>query len=140
VRPELALDATLAVIGDRWSAVITGLALTGVRRFAELGRATGAAPTVLSDRLRRLTAEDVLVAVVPPGARRAEYRLTDKGRDLFAFYALLTAWSDRGTGSPRPMRILHGDHDLDPRLACASCGAVLERRDVAFAAGAEAAA
>lgn len=132
--PELALDATLTVIGDRWSAVLVGLALTGVRRFAELQRATGASPTVLSDRLRRLVEADVLRPVVPDGARRAEYRLTRRGAALLPFYALLVAWSDRwlGDDGPRALRILHDGHDLRPRLACSACGAPLRRREVRF--------
>lgn len=133
--PALALDTTLAVIGDRWSAVLLGLALTGVRRFGDFQRGMGAAPTVLTDRLRRLVAEDVLASVVPPGARRAEYRLTAKGRGLFPFYALLVAWSDGwlGDDGPRLMRIRHDGHDLQPRLACGACGVLLTRRRVTYA-------
>lgn len=131
-RPELALDETIAVIGDRWSAVLVGLVMAGVRRFAELQRATGASPTVLADRLRRLVASGVLRPEVPAGGRRAEYRLARKGSGLLAFYTLLVAWSDRwlGDDGPRALRILHDGHDLQPRLACAACGATLRRQDV----------
>jgi DNA-binding HxlR family transcriptional regulator len=121
--PELALNATLAVLGDRWSAVLTGLALTGMRRFSEFERAMGAAPTVLTDRLRRLVAEGVLAR-----DDRAEYRLTPKGLALFPTYALIVKWA----GGDGPLVIRHGRHVLQPRLACGACGAALTRREVSY--------
>ncbi len=121
--PELALNATLAVLGDRWSAVLTGLALTGMRRFSAFERAMGVAPTVLTDRLRRLVAEDVLVR---DGG--GEYRLTAKGLALFPTYALIVKWA----GGDGPLVIKHGRHRLQPRLACGACGQTLARREVRY--------
>ncbi len=51
---------TVAVIGDQWSFLILREAFFGVRRYSELARNLGLSRTILSDRLRRLTANGIL--------------------------------------------------------------------------------
>ena len=48
------------VIGDRWGTVVIASALLGARTFAEFSRELSVSPDVLSDRLRRFVAVDVL--------------------------------------------------------------------------------
>ena len=83
-------------------------------------------PDVLSDRLRRFVAMDVLAA------DDGGYRLTDKGRATFRSWRWW--WPGRSGGSgpeghPSALRITHRACGavLDPRLACVTCGELLER-------------
>jgi DNA-binding HxlR family transcriptional regulator len=119
------------VIGDRWGTVLVAGALMGVRSFAEFSREMSVSPDVLSDRLRRFVALGVFVA------EQGGYRLTDKGRATFPIMALVTAWADRWLGPeghPPAVRITHRACGavLDPRLACVTCGELLERIAVRF--------
>ena len=61
-------------------------------------RRTGAPRQVLSNRLARLVTDGILrkVPYQEPGKRhRSEYRLTEKGIDLFPVIAALLAWGDK---------------------------------------------
>ena len=73
-------------------------AFLGVRRFADFQRILGAPKAVLTERLGTLVAAGVL-ARVPYQAegerQRHEYRLTDKGRDLYPTLVALRQWGDR---------------------------------------------
>src|SRR3990172_307798 len=58
-----ALDEALARIGDRWTLLVVDALLGGSRRFNELQRdVAGLAPNILSDRLKRLERDGLIVA------------------------------------------------------------------------------
>jgi len=93
------LQAALARVGDRWSLLVVDALLPGARRFGELQEELGGIATnVLSQRLRQLEREGVIVAVPysahPP---RHAYELTAAGRDLAGALLLLTSWGSRHT-------------------------------------------
>jgi DNA-binding HxlR family transcriptional regulator len=108
---------TLEVVGERWTWLIIRDAFLGLRRFSEFQRSLGIARNVLADRLDRLVGEGVLERV-PYGARgaRHEYRLTDKGRELFVALNALRQWGDRHL-SAAPMRELRRKGDRVPVVA-----------------------
>jgi DNA-binding HxlR family transcriptional regulator len=96
-----ALSGALARVGDRWSLLIVESLFDGPRRFAELQAAVpGIATNVLTQRLRRLESDGVLIA--RPYSRRPvrySYALTEAGRDLAGAARLLAQWSaDHGEG------------------------------------------
>ena len=109
-RPPPALAAALDRVGDRWSLLLVDALLDGPRRFNELGDALpGIAPNILTDRLRRLEREGIVVATPytnrPP---RMEYSLTADGRDLASALRLLADWgarhvARRRAAPPRPL-------------------------------------
>ncbi len=65
----------------------------GPRRFGDLADRVGAAPNILTDRLRRLQAEGLVVAS-PYSERpvRFEYRLSASGRELADALVAVAAW------------------------------------------------
>ena len=76
--------ASAEIVGLKWTALIVHDLSEGPRRFSELERACpGISPRTLSERLRLLESEEVLVrrsyAESPP---RVEYELTEKGEAL----------------------------------------------------------
>jgi DNA-binding HxlR family transcriptional regulator len=87
---------TLELVGERWTFLVLRDVFLGVRRFDALQRDLGIARNVLSARLERLVGEDVLMKV-PYSERplRYEYRLTDKGLDLWPVVVELLRWGDR---------------------------------------------
>ena len=89
---------SLEVVGERWALLVVREVALGTRRFADIRAATGAPPAVLTERLRALV--DVGVLATRPyretGARtRAEYVLTEAGRELQPVLTALMDWGDR---------------------------------------------
>jgi DNA-binding HxlR family transcriptional regulator len=92
---------TLNVIGERWTILILrDLSLHGPRKFQDFERSlTGISPNTLSARLKTLEEHGVVerrfYAEHPP---RAEYVLTEKGRELRPVLRALREWGDKHTG------------------------------------------
>src|SRR5215471_14728098 len=91
------LAEALARVGDRWTLLVVEALLAGPRRFNDLqGQIPGIAANILSERLRRLEREALLVARPyserPP---RAAYQLTAEGRELAGALRLLAHWGAR---------------------------------------------
>ncbi len=86
---------TLSVIGSSWTCLILrDLLQHGARRFQDLQDSLdGIAPTTLSERLRTLEQNGVVerrfYSMSPP---RAEYVLTEKGRDLGPIVGAMRNW------------------------------------------------
>jgi DNA-binding HxlR family transcriptional regulator len=131
---QCSVARTLSVIGDRWTMLVLRESFMGVRRFDELARRTEAPRPILADRLRVLVDEGVLERRrYGDHPDRFEYRLTEKGIDLYPVIVSLLAWGDRwmGDGAP-PVELRHKrcGHVMLPELACPECGEWLGARDV----------
>jgi DNA-binding HxlR family transcriptional regulator len=123
-RPRSPLEAALERVGDRWSLLIVEALLDGARRFGELQEAVpGIAPNILTDRIRRLERERILVGRPyqerPP---RFEYALTGDGRDLASALRLLADWGARRTEGTEPLRHELCGTPLEARWFCPTCG------------------
>src|ERR1700679_1578611 len=85
----------LEVIGESWSMLIVRDAFMGVTRFDDFQRRLGISRNILRQRLTSLVDHGVLVRVPysehPP---RYDYRLTDKGRDLWPILTSIRQWGD----------------------------------------------
>lgn len=95
------LEASLAVLGDRWTLSIIALALEGVARFCEFRERLGVASDVLSARLDALVRDAVLERRpyrVEGQRQRHEYVLTTAGRQLVVVVAALSAWDETSGG------------------------------------------
>ncbi|MEV5412030.1 helix-turn-helix domain-containing protein [Thermopolyspora sp. NPDC052614] len=94
---------TIGVVGEKWTFIVLREAFSGIRRFADFQVATGAPRQVLSARLGRLVEEGLLrkTPYQEPGQRqRYEYRLTEKGLDLYPIMIALMHWGDRYMADP----------------------------------------
>jgi DNA-binding HxlR family transcriptional regulator len=126
---------SLEVVGDRWTLLLIRDLLRGPRRFQDFQESlTGIPPNILSDRLKRME-EHALVArrfysEHPP---RAEYVLTDKGRELRMVVGALAAWGSRHVH--RQTALVHAacGHPVEVEYICRRCtgrvkGALVELR------------
>ena len=125
----------LEVLGDRWTILVIRDAFLGVRRFEDFQRDLGVARNVLTDRLGRLVDEGILERVLyQERPARHEYRLTEKGIDLWPVTIALLQWGDRHyvpeAGRPRVVRHRDCGGELTRHLTCQRCGAVVGPRDV----------
>jgi len=123
----------LETVGERWTLLIVRDALLGIRRFEDFQRDLGIARNVLTDRLNRLVEMGVLERrAYSEKPLRHEYRLTDKGRDLFPVVHALATWGDaHDAPDGPPMLFTHRDCGgrLDDRRRCTRCGADVTVRE-----------
>jgi DNA-binding HxlR family transcriptional regulator len=114
------------IVGDPWTPMVIGTSFFGMRRFDDMQRELGIASNILADRLDLLVRQRIFKRTLyqrrPP---RHEYRLTDKGRDLFGYALLKNAWADRwlATAAGPSYRIFHRkcSHELQPVVRCSEC-------------------
>jgi len=125
---------SLELIGERWTMLIVREVFLGNRRFDEMATRLDIARNVLTARLTRLVDEGVLTKVrYQERPERFEYRLTEKGIDLWPVIVSLLQFGDRyyAPDGP-PMVLVHKDCGgrLDEHRTCETCGARLQARDV----------
>ena len=97
------IGRSLRVLGEKWTLLILREAFNGVRRFEDLQGHLRISRPLLSQRLQTLVAVGLLEKVpyqAPNTRPRHEYRLTQKGRDLFPVLVALQAWGDRYLADP----------------------------------------
>ena len=116
-----AIGAAVALIGERPTFLVLREAFNGVRRFDDMQRRTGIPRQVLADRLARLVREGLLrkVPYQENGQRsRREYRLTDRGLDLYPVLVALMQWGDQHVAGPAgpPLLLEHRDCGEPVRL------------------------
>jgi DNA-binding HxlR family transcriptional regulator len=87
----------IELIGSRWSGAILQTLLQGRTRYGAIKAAIpDLTDRMLSERLRSLEAENlVLRIVVPESPVRVEYELTPKGRELQDALKEIGAWAER---------------------------------------------
>lgn len=140
-REDCSLARSLAVIGDRWTLLVLREAFLRVRRFDEFEARLKIARRVLSERLALLVDEGILEKRLyqdnPP---RHEYRLTEKGLELYPVIISLVHWGDKHYAGKKGPPLLHTHkpcgHDFRSVLTCSECGDTLTARDVTVRPGA----
>lgn len=128
---------TLAVTGEWWSGLIVRECFFGTHRFDDFQRRLDIAPNILSGRLQRLVQLDILAKVADDSwAARHEYRLTEKGADLYHIPLAILTWGRRWLGTAESdTSLTHTRCGSDVRavLTCGSCAAPIAREDIALA-------
>ena len=124
----------LEVVGEWWSMLIVRDAFLGVTRFDQFQERLGISRNVLNQRLAGLVEAGVLVKVPysdrPP---RHDYRLTDKGRDLWPVLTMMRQWGDKyAAPDGPPLEVVHKDcgQVAEAVLTCSACGEPIGARDV----------
>ncbi|WP_323845680.1 helix-turn-helix domain-containing protein [Microbulbifer magnicolonia] len=122
-------------VGDWWSLLVIKQAMLGTRRFVDFQHGLGIAKNILCDRLARLVDNGVLARVnAGEHGTRYEYRLTDKGRDLFTVVVALRQWSERWNGNRDDMQLVDRvtGASIAPVVVRNAEGETLTVRDVSF--------
>ena len=88
----------VGVFGDRWSLlIIRDMMFRGSTRFQDfLDAGEGISTNVLSDRLSRLEAQQIISRQRDPdNGRKVLYRLTGKGKDLLPVMLAVIGWAEK---------------------------------------------
>ncbi|MEP9379244.1 helix-turn-helix domain-containing protein [Aquabacter sp. CN5-332] len=106
----------LACVGDAWSMLILRDAGRGLTRFDQFRRNLGIAPNILARRLAALTEVGLLetrrYSDHPP---RADYVLTEAGRDFLPVLALIGAWGRKHNGRGHVNRLIDAETGAEVR-------------------------
>jgi DNA-binding HxlR family transcriptional regulator len=137
---ECPVARTLEAMGEWWTMMILREAFRGIRRFDGFQARLGIARNILARRLAALVAAGLLekrpYSSRPP---RHEYRLTEKGRDLFPVLVAMMEWGNRwaapGAGPAVSLVDRATGRPLEPVIADAATGRRLDPRDVTLVPG-----
>ena len=124
----------LEVVGEWWSLLIVRDTFLGVTRFDDFQTRLGISRNILTNRLNHLVEAGVLQRVSyqdnPP---RSDYRLTDKGRDLWHVISAMRQWGDRWAapgGEPLVLQHKACGQIVSAVSVCSYCGEALDARSV----------
>jgi DNA-binding HxlR family transcriptional regulator len=128
-RSECPLNASVEMLGDRWSLlIIRDMMLRGSRTFKEfLESHERIASNILADRLRRLEAYGIIsVEKNPTDGRKLIYLLTPKGIDLAPVLTEMVLWAaaHEKTDNQALVRLMRTDRErllADIRKRWADC-------------------
>jgi DNA-binding HxlR family transcriptional regulator len=128
---------SLDLVGDRWTLLIVRDLLSGPQRFQSLQDGLkGIAPNILSERLQRMEEHGLVTRRFysdhPP---RAEYTLTERGRELGVVVGALAAWGTRHVH--RESALVHETcgHPVDLKYFCRHCDRRVRGATVRLARG-----
>jgi DNA-binding HxlR family transcriptional regulator len=126
----------ISLLGEGWTLLVLRQAFMGTRRFDDFQRSLGISRSLLTERLRKLVDAGVLRREPYRDAVRTrdQYRLTEKGLDLYPVLMALREWSDKHEAPEEGRLVLYrhrgcgGLTEIVHR--CADCGEPLTARDV----------
>jgi DNA-binding HxlR family transcriptional regulator len=123
------------LFGEGWTLLILREAFLGKRRFEEIQNELGISRNILTLRLNRLVEEGLLDQVeYHQRPVRYEYRLTEKGNDVYPIVAAMAAYGDKWLiGEEGTPLILHHtvcDRDTHAVVVCGECAQPLTVHEV----------
>lgn len=134
------MDRTLRILSDAWSFLVLREVYLGARRFEQIQGVLRMPRSTLSERLSHLVETNVLRRV-PYGesTSRFEYRLTERGMDLYlVMLAMLRYGDDWLAGdAPPPLVLTHTKcgHETHPETICSHCKQPIQIHDVTYRDG-----
>lgn len=128
-RPSIrncSVERTLSIVSDAWSFLVLREMYLGARRFDQFQDALGLPRSTLSDRLKRLAEDGIILRQQYHDApARYEYRLTEKGQDLYLVMLSLLRFGDDwlSQGKRPPLELVHAPcgHTCHPVSVCSAC-------------------
>ncbi len=134
---DCSVARALDSIGEWWTMLILRdlMVFGGHRRFEQLRDGLGISRNILTERLRGLVDSGIVIKVpIAEGARRQEYRLTEKGWDLMPIMVALSQWGDKWRPDPQNADLRFQDqrnHETIPPVAVMSTdGRLLTAADI----------
>lgn len=131
-----AVGRILGLLGDEWTVLIIQQALLGATRYGEFMQRLPISNTVLANRLRALTDNDLLIRTTyQTRPVRAEYLITRRGRAFWPVLLSIWEWERRWVPDHvdrlPAMRHTQCGSEFAPALTCRACGEVVTEKHVA---------
>jgi len=134
----VAVERTLEIFSDSWSFAVLQEVFFGVRRFGDFQSNLAISRSVLTRRLKHLVAQKILERRrYSTRPARYEYRLTERGRDMYPIFVAFRQWGERwldDAESHAGLRLIHRpcEHGLDMKFCCRHCGKEIHASDVHY--------
>lgn len=126
----------LEIFSDRWAFAVLQEAFFGVSRFDDFQRNLGISRSVLTRRLGSLVDARVLQRRrYQRRPDRYEYRLTDRGREMYPIFVSLKDWGEHWLSKRGPrISLVHEPcgHEGNPHLRCDGCGELIRAQDMRY--------
>ena len=88
-------EQAISLLSKRWVGLIVYQLLDGPKRFGDLQEEIKLSSKVLSERLKELEKEGIVLReVYPETPVRIEYQVTKKGRELKSSFEAIHVWAD----------------------------------------------
>jgi DNA-binding HxlR family transcriptional regulator len=130
------LGLSLDIFGDKWGIEILLCSFFGIRRFNDFRQSIGISANILSDRLDRLVAADLLSRGRDVHSQSG-YWLTPKGVDAYAIMVSVHEWADKWVRGryKSPVQLIHAacGKPFLPNLVCTNCEQTVRPIEVAIA-------
>ena len=126
----------IALLGEGWTLLLLRQAFMGTRRFDDFQSSLGISRSLLSKRLGTLVDAGILRREPYRDAVRTrdQYRLTEKGLDLYPVLMALRTWADKHDAPAEGPLVLYRHRDCGGLTelihSCSKCGGELTARDV----------
>lgn len=130
----------LEIVSEPWTFLVLRECWFGIRRFGDFRQTLGIPRATLSSRLGLLVTEDMLERRLYRAApARYEYRLTERGMEMYRPMAVILAWGDRWMSGPEgpPLILVHKTcgRETSAEVACSACRATVSNRTVSYRNG-----
>lgn len=134
------ISRSLAIFGDTWTLLVIRQIFLRIRRFSDIQASLGITKHRLSDRLNRLIEEDIIYKeLYDAKANRYEYRLTERGLDIYPILMSITQWGNKWASDDDgdPVTYVHKScgHVMNPVMICGHCGDKLDPTQVVVNVG-----
>lgn len=133
------VERTLSVISDAWAFLVLREIYFGAKRFEQIQSTLKVSRTTLSDRLTTLVQGHVLRCAPIGDSGRTEYRLAERGVDLYpVMLAFLRFGDDWLTGKESaPITLVHDacGQECRPETICSHCGGTINSFRVTYREG-----
>lgn len=118
-RSDCPISLSLELFGDRWTLLILrDLILFEKKHFKDFAKQEGIASNILTDRLKKLIAQDIIVKSKDPKNLSAFiYNLTDRGITLVPLLVEVLIWGKANTECIIPNRALMKSIEKDKSTA-----------------------
>jgi DNA-binding HxlR family transcriptional regulator len=130
---------TLDIVSDAWAFLVIREAFFETRTFEAFRVALGISRATLTDRLRKLTRLGIFKQLAVSSGQRMDYRLTQKGFDLYPSFVALMQFGDRWLAGkrPPPLTLVHTScgSECHPIVGCSVCLTKVSARDAIWRDG-----
>lgn len=131
-----AVRKALDIFSDAWSFAVLQEMFLGVRRFDTFQKNLQISRSVLTRRLNHLVEQQVIRReAYQSRPMRYEYRLTERGMDMYAIFVALQRWGEQWLDARgASFRLIHTPcgHELNPVVVCDHCHKRIDPRDIRY--------
>ena len=92
---KCSIATALSILGDKWTLLIARDIMLGNQNFESIQNNLNISRNLLTERLKSMVKEKLIMRYVPDNKKRAKYVPTERCKDLLKVFLSLSLWADR---------------------------------------------